>query len=100
MDPVLDQFESRATHKMVECGFGQIIGESAFESHLSMTGGAHHHAPFATSGYHLTGRGLNDLKIGQDVNVQRPLNQRAIGLKKILLFFLVGSVAHKKIEWT
>ena len=65
-----------------------------------MTGRAHDYAPFATSGYHLTGYGLNNLKIGQDVNVQRPLNQRAIGLKKILLFFLVGRVAYQKVEWT
>ena len=71
---------------MVESGFGHIIGESAFENHLSMTGGAHDHASFATSGYHLTGYGLNNLKIGQDVNVQRPLNQRAIGFKKSFFF--------------
>ena len=80
---MLDQFQSRASHEMVKRGFGHVIGECAFESHRSMTRRADHHSPFTTRGYHLMGRFLNDLEIGQDVDIKRSLDQREVRLKKI-----------------
>src|SRR3974377_76873 len=52
-DVMLDQDKTRATHKMIERGFRDIVGESVLENHRSVTRGAHYHSPFASGGDHL-----------------------------------------------